>query len=81
MGKKKTSPNYWVTQNDDGDWQVKREGADRASGVFDTQREADNRARDLAKKSGGERITQGRDGKIRSKDSYGNESKRKDTEH
>ena len=81
MGKKKISPHYWVTRNDDGDWQVKREGANRASGVFDTQREADSRARDLAKKSGGERITQGRDGKIRSKDSYGNESKAKDSEH
>ena len=78
---KKTSPNYWVTPTDDGDWQVKREGAKRASGVFDTQREADSRAKDLATKTGGERITQGRDGKIRSKDSYGNESKKRDTEH
>ena len=81
MSKKKISPNYWVTQTDDGQWQVKREEADRASGVFGTQREADSRARDLAKKSRGERITQGRDGRIRSKDSYGNESKKKDTEH
>jgi len=81
MSKKKPSPNYWVTQTDDGNWQVRREGSDRASGVFDTQRQADVRARDLAQKSGGERITQGRDGRIRSKDSYGNESKKKDTEH
>lgn len=81
MSKKDPSPNYWVTPTDDGQWKVQREGAERASGVFDTQREADNRARDLARSSGGERITQGRDGRIRSKDSYGNESKRKDTEH
>ena len=78
---KKKSPNYWVTRTDGGDWQVRREGAQRASGIYGTQREADARARDLAQKSQGERITQGRDGRIRSKDSYGNESKRKDTEH
>lgn len=78
---KKDSPNYWVTQTDSGQWQVRREGAEKASGVFDTQREADARARDLATKSGGERITQGRDGRIRSKDSYGDESRQTDTEH
>lgn len=78
---KKQSPNYWVTQRDDKKWQVKREGADRAAGVFDTQRAADARAAELAKQTGGERITQGRDHKIRSKDSFGNESKTKDKEH
>lgn len=77
---KKNSPNYWVTQTDAGQWQVRREGAERASGVFDTQRQADVRARELATSSGGERITQGRDGRIRSKDSYGGESRWKDTE-
>lgn len=77
MGKK----NVWVTRRDDGQWQVIREGADRASSVHDTQRDADARAREIAIRDGVERITQGRDGKIRSKDSYGNESKVKDTEH
>jgi hypothetical protein len=78
---KKQSPNYWVSPTDDSRWSVKREGADRAANVFDTQAQANARARQLAKESGGERITQGRDGSIVSKDSYGNESSRRDTEH
>ncbi len=82
MSKNKESPNYWVSPTDDGRWSVKREGADRAANVFDTQKEANSRARDLAKTSGGERITQKRDGTIGSKDSYGNDPRsRKDTEH
>lgn len=82
MTKKRQSPNYWVSPTDDGRWSVKREGSDRAAGVFDTQRDANARARDLAMKSGGERITQKRDGTIGSKDSYGNDSaRRKDLEH
>lgn len=78
---KKQSPNYWVSPTDDGRWSVKRQGADRAANIFDTQSKANDRARELAKESGGERITQGRDGSIVSKDSYGNESRRRDTEH
>lgn len=79
---KKKSKNYWVVPANDGGWDVKREGAARASNHFGTQREADVRARELAKKSGGERITVGLDGKIRSKDSYGNDPKSQvDREH
>jgi hypothetical protein len=78
---KKQSPNYWVTPTPDGRWSVKREGAERAANLFDTQAEANARARDLATESGGERITQGRDRTIVSKDSYGNESNRRDREH
>jgi hypothetical protein len=78
----KQSPNYWVSPTNDGRWSVKRQGADRAANVFDSQAQANSRARDLAKQSGGERITQGRDGSIVSKDSYGNDPRsRKDTEH
>lgn len=76
-----TKKNVWVTRRDDGDWQVIREGADRASSIHGTQSEADVRAREIAIRNGVERITQGLDGKIRSKDSFGNESKRKDSEH
>ena len=76
------SPNYWVKPRKDGRWEVEREGAERAAGVFDTQRAANDRARDLAEKSGGERITQRRDGTIGSKDSYGDDPKtRVDKEH
>ena len=52
-------------------------GAKRASAVLGTQREAERRAGQLAEKSGGERITQGKSGKIRSKDSFGNDPRGK----
>ena len=70
---KKKSPDYWVSPRDDGSWEVKRAGAKRASAILGTQREAEKRAGQLAQKSGGERIMQGKSGKIRSKDSFGND--------
>lgn len=60
--------NYWVTRRPDG-WAAQREGAQRAAGVFDTQSEAEAAARQILQNSGGgELVTQGRDYKIRSKD-------------
>jgi len=60
--------NYWISPSGDN-WKAKREGASRAAGVFDTQREAENYARGLLKNSsGGELVTQNQQGQIRSKD-------------
>lgn len=54
----------------DGDkWKAQREGASRASTRGATQAEVDRRAREIARNSGGgEVVTHGRDGKIRSTD-------------
>jgi hypothetical protein len=50
-------------------WVVKKPGAERASSVHDTQREADRRAAEILRNAGGgERVTHGLDGRIRSKD-------------
>ncbi len=77
-----SSPNYWVSQGEDKQWHLRREGAERASGVFGTQGEAAARGRDLAKQSHGELIIKGRNNRIRSKDSYGNDPlPPRDTEH
>jgi hypothetical protein len=73
---RKKSPDYWVSPREDGNWEVKRAGAKRASAVLGTQREAEKRAGQLAEKSGGERIMQAKSGKIRSKDSFGKRSAR-----
>lgn len=60
--------NYWVSPAADG-WKAKREGATRATGIFDTQRQAENFARNIMKNNGGgELITQSQHGQIRSKD-------------
>lgn len=54
---------------DEDSWVVKKPGAERVSSRHDTQREADQRAAEILRNAGGgERLTHGRDGKIRSKD-------------
>jgi hypothetical protein len=58
-----------VSPNPDGGWDVRKPGAKRASANVPRQSDADKRAGEILRRSGGgERITQGRDGKIRSKD-------------
>jgi hypothetical protein len=58
-----------VSPNRGGGWDVTNPGAKRASTHERTQRDADQRAGEILRNAGGgERITQGRDGQIRSKD-------------
>ena len=53
----------------DGKWVNKKHEASKASSVHDTQADAIDAAREnLINQGGGELITKGRDGKIRSKD-------------
>ena len=55
------------------DWQVKVAGNSKASKVCNTQKECIDYAREQAKKQGAELSIHGRDGKIRAKESYGND--------
>ena len=57
----------------EGKWAVKGEGSKRASSIHDTQAEAAARARDLARRQKSELLVHGRDGEIRSRDSYGHD--------
>jgi predicted RNase H-like HicB family nuclease len=58
-----------IVSNPDGGWDVKKPGASRASSHHDTQREAEQRAKEiLGNVGGGEAVTHGRDGKIRDSD-------------
>jgi hypothetical protein len=74
-----------VYRRSDGKWVNKRNDASRASSLHNTQKQAENAARlNLRNQGGGELVTKGRDGKIRSKDtiSPGNDPHPpKDTEH
>jgi hypothetical protein len=54
-------------------WGTLREGSSRTSGNFDTQGEAIQSGRDMARQGGGELLIHGRDGKIRERDSYGHD--------
>lgn len=55
-------------------WAVKREGSKKFTVITETQRNAITVAREIAKNSKSELVIHGRDGKIRDKDSYGNDS-------
>lgn len=62
-------PDRIVFKRDDGKWVNKRTDADRASSVHETQGGAEQAARDMLKNAGGgELITKGENGRIRSKD-------------
>ena len=55
----------------DGKWAVRKTGADRVTRRFDTQREAIEAARELARKQKTELYIHGKDGRIRERDSFG----------
>lgn len=75
-------PNVWVTHRPDGNWNVIREGGKKPIRVTPTQKEANDIARQIAINNGVNRITQDRDGRIISHDSYGNDpNPPKDKEH
>jgi len=63
--------NQHVVPNRDGGWDVKPAGGQRASRHFDTQAEAIEAGRDIARNQGSELVIHGRDGRIRDRDSYG----------
>jgi len=78
----KGNDDYWVKPKAEGGWSVQREGTSRAAGNFSTQKEAIDRGKELATNASSELIVQNKQGRIRSKDSYGNDPRSiKDTEH
>jgi hypothetical protein len=54
-----------------GKWSVRSTGSVRASGTFETQREAIDSARHKARRDGTELYIHGRDGRIRDRSSFG----------
>jgi uncharacterized protein YdaT len=61
-----------VVPHQDG-WAVKREGAERASSVHSTQKEALEAGRPIAEREKTELVTHGTNGKIRDSDSFGSD--------
>lgn len=55
------------------EWQVKQENSKRSSGNFSTQKQAFERAREIAINNHQEVAIHGMDGRIREKHSYGND--------
>ena len=65
--------NQHVTKHPSGGWQVKGAGNTRATVRTSTQKEAIAAARSIAIKSQSEVVIHGTDGRIRAKDSNGND--------
>jgi uncharacterized protein YdaT len=64
--------NQHVVKGKEG-WNVKGANNSKATSNHRTQKEAIERAREIAKNQKSEVVIHGRDGKIRDKDSYGND--------
>jgi uncharacterized protein YdaT len=64
--------NQHVVPHQDG-WAVKGAGNQRATSVHDTQQQAIDAARDIARKQQSELVIHRPDGRIRDKDSHGND--------
>ena len=54
-------------------WSVRKAGSSRASAVFNTQKEAIERARDIAQNQQTELYIHGKDGRIRERSSFVND--------
>ena len=64
---------HHIVPNKNGGWDVTRNNAARASGHFNSQKDAIKYGRQISKNQGTELIIHGRDGKIRRPDSHGND--------
>ena len=66
-------PQVAVEPRPDGRWAVQTDGTSRADSLHDRQADAITRARQLAKNKQTELVIKGQDGRIRQKDSGGND--------
>ncbi len=57
----------------DRKWGIRGEGNKKLTSIHDTQKEAINDARDIARNQNSELFIHGRNGQIRERDSYGND--------
>ena len=64
---------HHVVYNPNGGWDVKRGGAERSSGHFETKKEAVNAGRIISQNRKTEFLIHGKNGKIQSSDSHGND--------
>lgn len=69
----KKTKEYHITKRPDGNWQYKEIHNTRATGVTTTQLQAINEARSVAINQGAEVAIHGKNGRIRIKNSYGND--------
>ena len=64
---------HHIVPNKNGGWDVKRNGADRASVHTDTKQEAIDKGRAISRNQATELVIHNKDGKISNPDSHGND--------
>lgn len=64
---------HHIVPNENGGWDVKRNGADRASVYTDTKQEAIDKGRVISRNQATELVIHNKDGKISNSDSHGND--------
>ena len=64
---------HHVVPNPNGGWDVKRGGAERATGHFETKQDAIARGREVSRNQETELRIRNRDGKIKGSDSHGHD--------
>ena len=69
----KPGKQHHVVPNPEGGWDVKRDGAERASAHRDTKQDAVDAGRTISQNQGTEFVIHNKDGKIAGKDSHGND--------
>lgn len=73
MARRGNGTTHHVVPGGSGGWDVRRGGADRSSGHFETKREAIDRGREISRNAGTELKIHNRDGQIAESDSHGND--------
>ena len=73
MAQRTGSRTHHVVPNPGGGWDVRRGGAERASGHFDTKQEAVDRGREISRNASTEFKIHNRDGRVSQSDSHGND--------
>ena len=64
---------HHIVPNENGGWDVKRNGADRASVHTGTKQEAIDKGRTIGRNQATELVIHNKDGKISNSDSHGND--------
>jgi len=64
---------HYVVPNREGGWDVKRDGASRSSGHFESKQDAIDAGRRISQNQETEFVVHNKDGKIAGKDTHGND--------
>lgn len=73
MAPRRGPETHHVVPNPDGGWDVRKGGASRSSGHFETKQEAVDRGREISRNQETELRIHNRDGRIASSDSHGHD--------